>query len=107
MLFTSLPPATAAIRTHAHARCTSPFRPAAALEPRTLDASFADVLAGSATIVVYVDDRGRAVAADIVRVSDESFKPAALQVLAGWHYRPAMCGGHAVDGEYTAVFNGN
>jgi hypothetical protein len=105
MLFLTLPPATAAIRTQAHVRCALPFRPAAALAPKALDGTFADVLAGSATIVVYIDERGRAVAADIVKISDESFKPAALERLAGWHYRPATCGGHPVDGAYTAVFN--
>jgi Gram-negative bacterial TonB protein C-terminal len=64
------------------------------------------VLAGSATIVVYVDAHGRAVAADIVRATDESFEPAALQLLAGWHYRPAMCGTRPIEGRYTAIFNG-
>lgn len=83
-----------------------PFRPASAVAPKTLDGTFADVLAGSATIVVYVDDRGRAIAADIVRISDESFKPAALELLAAWRYRPATCGGRPVQGEYTAIFNG-
>ena len=105
MVPTTLPPPTAAIRALAHSRCTQQYRPASALGSRSLDASFADVLAGSATIVVYVDARGRPVAAEIVRVSDETFKPAALEVLAGWHYRPAMCGRRPVGGLYTAIFN--
>lgn len=105
MLPITLPPASAALRTQAHERCALPFRPVSAFSAQSLRDSFDDVLAGSATIVVYVDDRGRAVAADIVRVSDESFKPAALQLLAGWHYRPATCGGRPVGGVYVAVFN--
>ena len=90
----------------AHPRCALPFRPASAISSQMLRASFEDVLAGSATIVVYVDDRGRAVAADIIRASDDSFEPAALELLAGWRYRPATCGGRPVGGVYTAVFNG-
>jgi hypothetical protein len=102
----TLPPATAAIRMLAHERCSLPYRPAYAIAPQALRTSFADVLAGSATIVVYVDAHGRALAADIVRVSDESFAPAALERLASWRYQPATCGGRPVAGRYTAVFNG-
>jgi len=106
MLPITLPPATATVRAQAREICRLPYRPASAQDPRLLRGSFSDVLAGSATIAVYVDAHGRPVAADIVRVSDESFKPAALQLLAGWHYRPATCGRHPVGGRYTAIFNG-
>jgi hypothetical protein len=106
MIANTLPPATAAIRTRANTPCALPYHRAAALAPGALEASFTDVLAGSATIVVYVDAHGRPVAADIVRATDESFEPAALQLLAGWHYRPAMCGTHPIEGRYTAIFNG-
>lgn len=105
MLPITLPPATATIRAQAHGICRLPYHPASAADPRSLRASFSDVLAGSATIAVYVDAHGHPVAADIVRVSDESFKPAALQLLAGLRYRPATCGGRPVGGRYTAIFN--
>ena len=106
MLPVTLPPPTASLRAHARPRCAETYTPVMPLNVRALDGTFSDVIAGSATFYVYVDEAGRPIAAQVVRDSDETFLPAALQALAAWHFRPATCGGRPIVGRYTAVFNG-